>query len=285
MALLSIVFGVIGYLLRLHEVATVFDPISGLAARGMPVSLALIGLSVFVIACLFVMSLAMRRARDVSFAEAFGKRPFGQAMLIFLGLAVTAFSALEFLAAQELEVLELIRIVTGLTAGFFGLFLMAVLAARGTAVIIPAVLPVFWLCLWLVLSHIDQASDPVLLGYAYQLFALALLLLSFYFIAGYAFGQARPGHLMFSTSSAIYFTIITLADNWNAPQQRVLFILTITALIYHLLLTTRLHSSDRAPKPARTHSRRDEWQDATYPEQDPEWDDGVWRPEGSTPDA
>jgi hypothetical protein len=121
-----------------------------------------------------------------------------------------------------------------------GLTLMALLAPGGINVAIPSAIPVFWLCLWLIINHIDRAADPVLLRYVYHLFALAALLLALYYIAGHAFRQSHPPRLMFSASVATYFTAITMGDGLPRYSRGILLSLAVTVLIYQLTLTKNL---------------------------------------------
>ena len=276
MALLAVVFGAGGALLRGQEIETVFDPVSGLAVRGAPISIALIVLSVATVGALFGLSFTVRQIRAGSFADAFGKHIFVRVLLILAGIVASGFSVVELLGATEMGGLQTAQALVAVAAGILGLVLMAVLGAKGNRAAIPAVVPVFWLCLWLVSAHVgDQAANPVLLSYVYQLFTLASLLLSFYYIAGYAFSQERPGRLMFSCSTAVYFTLVTLPDNWSTPQQVVLLVLAGTVLIYQLAL-----SGQRAD-PAMT---RQSWADPPATEE-PYRDEGVWHPDQEGADA
>lgn len=282
MALLAVIFGTGGALLRAQEIETVFDPISGLAVRGAPISFALMGLSVLTMGALFALSFGVRQMRAGSFSDAFGRNVFVRVLLILAGLAASGFSALELLGLSELGALQAARVLVAIAAGIVGLVLMAVLGAQGNRAAIPAVVPVFWLCLWLVAAHVgEQAANPVLLSYVYQLFALAALLLSFYYIAGYAFLQERPGRLMFSSSAAVYFTLVTLPDSsWSMPEQVVLLALAATVLVYQLALSGRPANAftDQPPQ-------RKSWADAPDTGEEPYRDEGVWHPGQEHSDA
>jgi len=100
--------------------------------------------------------------------------------------------------------------------------------------------PVFWLCIRLAASHIEHAANPVILHYVYDLFALAFLMLSMYYVAAFTFRQAKVRRLMFSTSMAAYFTIVTLADGGALYQAGVLTSLALYGLICQLILTKNL---------------------------------------------
>ena len=281
MALLAVIFGIGGALLRAQELETVFDPVSGLAAQGAPISFALIGISVLTVGTLFALSFGVQRMRVGSFADAFGRSTAARVLLVLAGLTATGFSALEILSPTEMGALETVRVLVAMVSGVIGLVLMAALGTKGNRAAIAAVVPVFWLCLWLVSAHVgDQAANPVLLSYVYQLFALAALLLSFYYIAGYAFLQERPGRLMFSSSTAVYFTLVTLPDNWSTPQRAVLLALAITVLVYQLALCNRPAQTSTAPS---THV--ESWANTSDAEAEAYRDEGLWHPDQGRLDA
>ena len=242
MALIALIAGGFGFLLRRQEVATIFDPHSGLALRGAPISIALIAFSLVVVALLLGLSFTVSKQQLPTFADAFdGGIPLAILRAI-LGLVVLALAGQELLPiaqSDELDPFSAIQLGAALLAGLC-LTLMAILTPGGTNVAIPSTIPVFWLCTWLIISHIDRAADPVLLGYAYNLFALAALLLALYYIAGYAFRQSHPRRLMFCSSAAVYFTGVTVGDDLSFYTRGTLLALAATVLIYQLILTRNL---------------------------------------------
>jgi len=244
MALISLFAGTIGWLLRRQEVATIFDPYTGLAERGAPITAVLIVASLIIVALLFGLSFTVPKERTFSsFSSAFGGKVLGTVILAILGLIVLALAGLQLVSltqtADGLDPFSTVRLLAALLAGLC-LVLVAILGPRGTNVAIPATIPVFWLCIWLIVGHIDQAADPVLLGYVYSLFALAALLLALYYIAGYAFRQHHPRRLMFCSSTAIYFTGVTMGDNLPFYMRGTLLALAATVLIYQLTLSKNL---------------------------------------------
>jgi len=245
MALIGVLAGVVGFLLRHQEVATVFDPVSGLAERGATITITLALFSLAVVALLFGLSFIDSKRTLSSFQEAFGGGIFGTLLLACLGLCVFALAGLEFMLLSERDGLDpfaLARLGAALLAGP-ALMLTAILGWRGGNVAIPAALPVFWLCIWLIANHMDQASNPVLLSYVYQLFAIASLLLALYYVAGYAFRQEKPRRLLFFSSTALFFTGVTMGDPTSFYHRGTLLALAATVLIYQLTLTKNLARS------------------------------------------
>jgi len=209
MSLIALLAGAVGFLLRRWEVASIFDPRTGLAEQGAGISIALMLFSLATVLLLFGLSLLVSRQPSPASVVTFDGGLFGTLLLSALGLIVFIFAALEAMSllesgelfaqngaflAQNNAPIPLSAVRLG-AAGLSGLalILMAILGPRGINVAIPSTVPVFWICIWLIVSHIDRASNPVLLSYVYNLFALAALLLALYYIAGYAFRQNRPG--------------------------------------------------------------------------------------------
>ena len=240
--LVALFAGVVGFLLRQREVATVFDPVSGLAERGAPITFALAGFSLAVVLFLFGLSFTASDRHAPSFAEAFGGGPFSAILLAIFGLIVLILAGFELFRLSVIDSLDpfsIAKLGTACIAGL-SLFLMAILGGRGVNVAIPASLPVFWLCVWLIVDHIQNASNPVLLSYVYTLFAKASLLLALYYIAGYAFCQQRPRRFLFWGALAIYFTGITLAGSQSLYLKGTFLALALTVLIYQIKFTKNL---------------------------------------------
>jgi len=272
MALFAILAGGIGFVLRRQEVASVFDPHSGLAERGAPISVALMVFSLGVVLFFFGLSFATSRGRTPALTDTFGSGLLGTLLLMALGLIVLGLAVMEAVPliqngpspprniglstrSDNLFPLSLVRLGAASFSGL-ALIFMAILGPRGVNVAIPSTVPVFWICIWLIVGHIDRASNPVLLSYVYNLFALAALLLALYYIAGFAFRQNRPGRLLFSCSTALYFTGVTMGDDLALYTRGTFLALAATVLIYQIALTSTL---DRAQK---------EWEEVPYMERD-----------------
>ena len=242
LAPLAILLGIAGYFLRAHQVATVFDSHSGLAVPNAGISIVLMVFSAVVVLLFFGLSFLAPNREGADFATAFGSGTFMQVILALLAGGMMLLGGGRFvllMLADDLQISSLVWAGTACLAGLF-LLLLALRGPSGRNVAIPASIPVFFISLWLILLHIDQAANPVLLAYVYRLFALAFLLLSLYYIAGFAFRQAKVGRLSFAVAGAVYFTGVTLADGGAVYQSVTLLAFAATALLYLLILTHNL---------------------------------------------
>ena len=250
MALFALLAGGIGGFLRRQELATVFDPISGLAQQGAGITALLALFSVFVLLLLFALSFSVPKHFASSFKEVFGN-VFAAILLTLLAGAFLVVTGLDVLVLHyhgNLDPFSLVRLGAALLAGA-ALMCMAIFGTGGRNVALFSVFPVFWLCAWLVIGHIDRATDPVLLGYVYALFAKASLLLALYYIAGYAFSQGNPARLLFSSALGLYFTGVMAGEPFDLLRNGPLFLLAAMVLLYHLLLSTRLAQRTREEIP------------------------------------
>ncbi|MCL2368245.1 MAG: hypothetical protein FWC72_04550, partial [Oscillospiraceae bacterium] len=184
------------------------------------------------------------RGQATQFAENFDSGPFARIPLIILSIFLIGLSGLETWSLHQddsLGVFALILLVGAFASGIC-LLCMALLGPKGKNVAIPATIPVFWLTVWLIYFHVETAASPVRLGYIYGFFALAALLLSFYYIAGYAFRQTRERRLMFCGSAAIYFSGVVAGGSLGLSfiGQIILPVLGAMVLVYLLLLARNL---------------------------------------------
>ena len=252
MTALALLAAVAGFFLRQREVATVFDPNTGLAARGESVTILLMALSACVLLILFGLCFRVPSRELTLFSKAFPANWFTSALLALLGFFVILSTVLETLAYPEGGAFPIVSHLQTGAALLSGICLsyMAVRGPRRGNVAVAAAVPVFWLCLWLVASHVAEASNPVLLRYVYSFFALAFLLLALYYLAGFAFHQGKPKKFLFSSAAAIYFTGVTMGDAHNLYQNALFLALAFTLLVYQLILTHSLSQPEPEEVPA-----------------------------------
>ena len=227
----AIVGGAIGFFLRWLELATAFEPDTGLPIEGMPVTWALIALSAAVAVVLLLLCLGVGKGFEGGYDQAFRVRDAAPYMM---GMTAGAFLTA---AAGVLLLLKLPRLYAEAsleTSGFpmFSLVPMVLLAVlclcsawsmlmlgknnyRGEEkgkysawLLIPA----YTCCMWLIVSYQEHSGDPIILDYVYQLFSVIAAVLGCYFLSGFGFGRSRPAAAAFFSAEAMYFALVTLAD-------------------------------------------------------------------------
>lgn len=261
--LLAVVGGLGGFFLRRRELATAFED-SGLAIPGVPVTLALIALSL-ILALVFALLCRGGANKLSTYGDAFsvpGCRAY---------LAVTAVAAACLLAAA------LLGLKAELSSGaprllrllLYGMCVVSFACVASTAVnnlrgqgrqySLALLLPAYTCCLWLVVAYQQRAADPVVLDYVYELFAIICTLLGFYFTAGFSFGRIKPWRCAFFCLLSVYFGIVTLADGHDMST-RLLFLFSI---LYQLATVTVLLYRAFVRPPKRLQNKSNKTQEVT----------------------
>ena len=227
----AIVGGAIGFFLRRLELATAFEPDTGLPIEGMPVTWALIALSAAVAVVLLLLCLGVGKGFEGGYDQAFRARDAAPYMM---GMTAGAFLTAP---AGVLLLLKLPRLYAEAsleTSGFpmFSLVPMVLLSvlclASAWSMLMLGknnyrgeekgrysawlLIPAYTCCMWLIVSYQEHSGDPIILDYVYQLFSVIAAVLGCYFLSGFGFGRSRPAAAAFFSAEAMYFALVTLAD-------------------------------------------------------------------------
>ena len=242
--LLALIAGIAGYFLRRRELDTVFDEVTGLAARGASATTALIGL----VAAVLIVFLAFSIAASVRNKPVRGQPSafchMGRANLIafsLLGIAWIVAAVIYYLNIRSAGTFPVVETYFSLLSGIAGVsvLLHAIVEYKNSqsgARLLLSVIPALFMCFWLILMYKRNAANPVLLKYCYQCLAVLTAALSFYFSAGYVFGKAAPGKTVLSFLTAIFFCCVTLADPHVREIKAVFAVIIIANLINAVLL-------------------------------------------------
>ena len=241
--LLAFVGGAGGFLLRRWELATIFDS-NGLPTLWSTPTLLLIALSV-VVAVALMLLVRKHAYTPADYTEGFSARNN------WLYLMAMAFAACALLMAGILGVRSRVlfapgQLLTSLTDLFCLLSFFCVLSAaldnfRGSTPRFNLLLlaPGYTFCLWLVCSYQEQAADPVVLDYVYQMLAIICSLIGMYFSAGYSFGRPKFRRCAVFSLLGIFFTLVALAEP-HGLTDRLMFLFAllyqlanVTILLYH----------------------------------------------------
>ncbi len=241
----TVIAGIIGFILRRTEAKTVFDPETLLAEPGAAITWILIAFSVlFFAAMAFVLARMGELSIEKGLSGAFGS-------YLPVPFFITALASLAIFAGGAVLGVKIARLPGRNTADAV-LALFAVLSAASTAYCsysafkgvsgselgLFTIIPVVFLCYWLILSYRQRAVDPVLLDYVYEIMALIFLILGFYYSAGFNFGRLRPRKALFCMDGAIYLGIVTLADGHSLYAVLLYVGLIIVMLVNSMLLAS-----------------------------------------------
>lgn len=254
----AVVGGAVGFVLRRWELATAFEPETGLPLPGTPATWAL---ALFSLAMVVLLALLCRgkhpafEGYDQAFA-AKGNTVYMCAMVIaaFL-MAISgvlcllgtpqAYSALQAQTQGRVHAFALApRALLGVLSlcSCWGLLTLGRNNYRGEGhgkYALGILMPAYTCCLWLITAYQARSGDPVVLDYVYQLFAVIASVLAAYFMAGFAFERAKVFRVSFTGLMAVYFILVTLADVHELYVLLLLggfflyFIASLAALLVH----------------------------------------------------
>lgn len=258
---LTVAGGILGFGLRRWELATAFEPDTGLPIAGVPATYALAALSAVMVLVLLLLCRSkfeyLPREDDSAFA-ALGNRLYAASSVLsaFLMLGGGVFMGWSFLAGRsdalawgtfQIQSFSLImRLIVAVLAAAAGVAMLVVAKSRFRGPMrskydILQLLPAYACGIWLVASYQTRAGDPVQLDYVYQIFAIIACLLGLYYCAGFSFGKGKPYRTCLFSLLGVYSSAVTLADGHNLADT-----LLYAAVITYLLPTTMvlLHNGE-----------------------------------------
>jgi len=84
------------------------------------------------------------------------------------------------------------------------------------------------MCVWLIMEYKQNAAEPQLWYFVPGILATAATAMSFYYLAGYPFGRAKPMRTVFFTQFASYLCLLTAAD--PGASSRAMIFMALAAL-------------------------------------------------------
>jgi len=260
-AALICVLGGVGTALRSWELATAFESETGLAISGAPATTALVGLSLATAIICLLLALRLKARTALRFHAVFGSSGLRTALPLLLpSLLILFCGVLEIGEARQYGqplLMDMIWLFLAIAAGLS--LLTVTLSARreqpDNGLSLLSIIPVLFLCAWLIFAYMDRATDPVILDYAYEFFALGFSVLGFYYTSGFAFEKPRPRRMAFCTLMAVYFSLVTLADGHTLCHKGIFLGLAAQLLIYFTQLMGN-RGGDAAPSPQEASSEK-----------------------------
>ena len=245
---LALVAGLTGFFLRLTELINVYDRATGLAERGAPLTMVLIAVSaaVLIAAGVYAVRTSMRYTALEGFDDAYGvdsfAYPIAFTVIGFVWLAATVSHYLGLSSSGEATGPDTVFAVMSSLAAVSLVFFTVEMyknPRRKTAFVLSLV-PTLFLCFWLILVYRENASNPVLLSYAYKCLAIMSAALGFYFSSGFVFGKPAVGKVLVSYIAAIYFGLVTLADDHPMSIIMIFSVIVVVNVLYLSMLIRNL---------------------------------------------
>ena len=123
-------------------------------------------------------------------------------------------------------------------------------------------LPLAFCCFWLIVSYRQDAVTSVVWSYAPEILAIACSLLSFYYVAGHAYGRGKPFATIFFCNFGAFLCFVTLPDERLIAQQIMFFGIAGMQLFLSWMLVSGLRRREeifaRFPNAPATEDEDDE---------------------------
>lgn len=133
---------------------------------------------------------------------------------------------------------------------------------RQTGFCLAATLPIAFCCFWLIVSYRQDAVTSVVWSYAPEILAIACSLLSFYYVAGHAYGRGKPFATIFFCNFGAFLCFVTLPDERLIAQQIMFFGIAGMQLFLSWMLVSGLRRREeifaRFPNAPATEDEDDE---------------------------
>ena len=124
---------------------------------------------------------------------------------------------------------------------------------RQTLLCLLSLAPTALFSLWLVYDYVNNATNSVIWGFVIEVLTVATLMLAFFRLAGFAYGQAQPKKILFWLQFGVFMSLTVLADDRSTGMQIVFFaagmMLTLTDFI--LLKKLRPKTAEEEKNPIR----------------------------------
>ena len=248
MPIFALLAGAAGCYLRFTELINVFDIITGLPEKWHKITLSLIALAAFflLICLVFSARVGAKYASPKGFENAYGTEslayPFVFTLFGLLWLGATIKHFMEANSSNSLTASDMYFVVlSGLAALAALLFAIEIYQdpKRRTALVL-SVIPILFMCFWLILLYKQNATNPILLSYCYYCLAIIATTLSFYYTAGFVFNKASPGRAIFIYLASIFLCFVTIADDHPLSIRLMLLAVMCINTVYSMMLIRNL---------------------------------------------
>ena len=245
----TVIAAAFAFFMRWLQNINIMDEETGLAARGAPISviIVLVLLATAGVYAYFTRS-QMKYTALTDPDEAMpmtlpGEKYIALLIGILLGVAgILQFAQadLEHWAEADVTVHKISALAA--VVGAVGYMMTAASSKTGARCTGSALLTLFG-CVWLVAVYKTAASDPVIWRNIIAILAVCAATLSFYYIAGYHFGETHPAKARWACAMGAFLCIMTLIDDHTSGES----IAYLSAALMQLLWLYRLIIGLRDP--------------------------------------
>ncbi len=218
---ISVVCGLIGAILFALYQKTGYEPGTGLPVSGNTFGMLLAALTVIMLV-ISVLGFIQRRRNiallpvERSLKDVSSSRALLRVVSGFMLIACGALYILE--VTQKISVVTMIIGILAVLSGF-GVIAVASGLRRGHVKdehALYAIIPIFWICLVLIVFFRQHSANPFLRSYVYPLFAMAFAMLAVCSYAGLFVRRPYTARAIYTSALAIYFLITAFGGSFLA---------------------------------------------------------------------
>ena len=123
--------------------------------------------------------------------------------------------------------------------------------SSGILTCFAAAIPILFFTFWMAVSYRSHSVEPVLWKFSIEILALATAALGFYYLAGYAFGRAKPMPSVFFGQLGAFLCAMALGDARHTGLQLFLFACAVMLLLQSAILLQNLERPTPRPSARR----------------------------------
>ncbi len=248
--LTTFVVGIFGFFLRWLQTLNGFDE-EGLAIPGAATAVVYLVYSLLAL-CVFVfIAHVYLRKKSLSdkAAEALYVDNFIPGALMWAVAVVMAVSCIVLMFSSDFARYPTMQRMMSALGIFSALCLPFVLRRKagsedGGVGGIAAVIPVLFGCLWLITAYRIESENPVLWSCALEILAIVASTLSFYYVAAYFYGRAKPARGIVMLQAAVYLCMCTLMDNHSGAEKVLFGCLAAAFLVLEYVLLSNVKEKE-----------------------------------------
>lgn len=223
-SLASLVLGIFGFFLRWLQNINGFEADTGLAIPGAPTAIVFLVYSLLVLAVFIVFNRMYVRRRELEAQIAAIRCPtvFHSAVLwVCAVLGAICWLILMFSADEHsYPMMQRAAAALGILASASLPFVLPTKKSGETHAIgtTAAIIPILFCCVWLITDYRVQSENPVRWEYVVEILAIAALTMSFYHLAAYFYGKAKPAKCLLYCQISAYLCLCTLSDGHEGAK-------------------------------------------------------------------
>ena len=121
-------------------------------------------------------------------------------------------------------------------------------ATKKSTVTLLSILPLFFLCTWLLTSYKQNSINPIIWNYVLEILTLIVVMLAFFRIAGFAYGVPDAKKCMFLCMLGAMLCLMSLADSRYLAQQVMFFALALMLTMVNWIFIANLRKAEKNAK-------------------------------------